>query len=88
MYFARIVLGGESFSQILINLDALAFYGKDPKHLPMNSLWGDVMGLLRFLVQLENTVVKAPLIRKGSHLLGFVPEPTLNVGKKLGPIHF
>jgi hypothetical protein len=54
----------------------------------MNSLGGDVMGLLRFLVQLENTVVKAPLIRKGSHLLGFVPEPTLNVGKKLGPIHF
>jgi len=30
----------------------------------MNSLWGDVMGLLRFLVQLENTVVKAPLIKK------------------------
>jgi hypothetical protein len=45
VYFARIVLGGESFSQILINLDALAFYGKDPKHPPpMNSLWGDMFG--------------------------------------------
>jgi hypothetical protein len=40
VYFARIVLEGESFSQILINLDALAFYGKDPKHPPLWTLCG------------------------------------------------